>query len=75
MADTLHNLYIGFSVALAPQVLLYAFVGCVVGTLVGVLPGIGPLAGISLLLPLPSDLMQPPPSCFWPAFTVLLKFF
>ena len=51
MADTLHNLYIGFSVALAPQVLLYAFVGCVVGTLVGVLPGIGPLAGISLLLP------------------------
>ena len=51
MADTLHNLYIGFSVALAPNVLLYAFVGCVVGTLVGVLPGIGPLAGISLLLP------------------------
>ena len=48
MADTLHNLYIGFSVALAPHVLLYAFVGCVVGTLVGVLPGIGPLAGISL---------------------------
>jgi putative tricarboxylic transport membrane protein len=51
MAETLHNLYIGFSVALAPGVLLYAFVGCVVGTLVGVLPGIGPLAGISLLLP------------------------
>src|SRR4029077_11462826 len=51
MAETLHNLYIGFSVALAPNVLLYAFVGCVVGTLVGVLPGIGPLAGISLLLP------------------------
>src|SRR6266567_1316718 len=51
MAETLHNLYIGFSVALAPNVLLYAFVGCIVGTLVGVLPGIGPLAGISLLLP------------------------
>ena len=51
MAETLHNLYVGFSVALAPNVLFYAFVGCVVGTLVGVLPGIGPLAGISLLLP------------------------
>ena len=51
MAETLHNLYLGFSVALAPNVLLYAFVGCVVGTLVGVLPGVGPLAGISLLLP------------------------
>src|SRR5215472_10047213 len=51
MVETLHNLYLGFSVALAPNVLLYAFVGCVIGTLVGVLPGVGPLAGISLLLP------------------------
>src|ERR671915_2545851 len=51
MAETLHNLYVGFSVALSPGVLLYAFVGCVIGTLVGVLPGVGPLAGISLLLP------------------------
>src|SRR4026207_2181285 len=51
MTETLHNLYVGFSVALAPNVLLYAFVGCVIGTLVGVLPGVGPLAGISLLLP------------------------
>jgi putative tricarboxylic transport membrane protein len=51
MTETLHNLYLGFSVALAPNVLLYAFVGCIIGTLVGVLPGVGPLAGISLLLP------------------------
>ncbi|MGH7833361.1 MAG: tripartite tricarboxylate transporter permease [Candidatus Binatia bacterium] len=51
MADTLNNLYLGFSVALAPSVLLYAFAGCAIGTLVGVLPGVGPLAGISLLLP------------------------
>src|SRR5262249_25893843 len=51
MVETLHNLYLGFSVALAPNVLLYAFVGCVIGTLVGVLPGVGPLAGISMLLP------------------------
>ena len=49
--DTLHNLALGFGVALSPGVLMYAFVGCVVGTLVGVLPGVGPLAGISLLLP------------------------
>jgi len=51
LAETLQNLYLGFSVALAPDVLLYAFVGCLIGTLVGVLPGVGPLAGISLLLP------------------------
>jgi putative tricarboxylic transport membrane protein len=39
-------------VALRPDVLWYAFLGCLVGTLVGMLPGIGPLAGVSILLPL-----------------------
>jgi putative tricarboxylic transport membrane protein len=52
MLETLHNLALGFSVALQPNVLMYAVIGCVVGTVVGVLPGLGPLAGISLLLPL-----------------------
>jgi putative tricarboxylic transport membrane protein len=51
MAETLQNLLLGFSVALEPGVLVYAFIGCVIGTLVGMLPGVGPLAGISLLLP------------------------
>jgi putative tricarboxylic transport membrane protein len=51
MIETLQSLSSGFAMALAPNVLLYAFVGCLVGTVVGVLPGVGPLAGISLLLP------------------------
>ncbi len=51
METTLNSLYLGFSVALMPANLWYAFLGCLVGTLVGVLPGIGPLAGISILLP------------------------
>jgi putative tricarboxylic transport membrane protein len=51
MLETLHSLAAGFAVALAPDVLLYAFLGCLVGTLVGLLPGVGPLGGISLLLP------------------------
>ncbi|HET9488597.1 MAG TPA: tripartite tricarboxylate transporter permease [Methylomirabilota bacterium] len=51
MLETLQNLSAGFATALSPSVLLYAFVGCIVGTLVGLLPGVGPLAGISLLLP------------------------
>jgi len=42
---------LGFSVALQPSILVYAFVGCLIGTLVGMMPGLGPLAGISLLLP------------------------
>jgi len=48
---TLESLLLGFSVALQPDVLWYAFLGCLVGTIVGVLPGIGPLSGISILLP------------------------
>jgi putative tricarboxylic transport membrane protein len=51
MAETFQNLLLGFSVALQPSILVYAFVGCLVGTLVGMMPGLGPLAGISLLLP------------------------
>ena len=35
-----------------PWNLLYAFVGCLLGTAVGVLPGLGPVATIAMLLPL-----------------------
>ena len=49
--EILSNLALGFSIALTPQVLAYAFIGCLFGTLVGMLPGVGPLTGISLLLP------------------------
>jgi putative tricarboxylic transport membrane protein len=38
---TVESLLLGFSVALQPDVLWYAFLGCLVGTIVGVLPGIG----------------------------------
>ena len=51
METTLVSLAHGFAVALYPANAWYAFLGCLVGTLVGVLPGIGPLAGISILLP------------------------
>jgi putative tricarboxylic transport membrane protein len=49
---TFASLLHGFAVALQPDNLWYAFLGCLVGTLVGVLPGIGPLSGISILLPI-----------------------
>ncbi len=50
--DTLHNLAFGFEHALTWQNLMFCGIGCTVGTLVGLLPGLGPLATISLLLPL-----------------------
>jgi putative tricarboxylic transport membrane protein len=49
--DILNNLQLGFGVVLTPINLFYCFMGCFVGTLVGVLPGIGPLAALSILLP------------------------
>lgn len=48
---TFHDLMGGFSVALTPQHLLLALVGCLLGTLIGVLPGVGPVAGVALLIP------------------------
>ena len=49
--DILHNMQLGFAVILTPANLFYCLLGCLVGTLIGVLPGIGPLATLSLLLP------------------------
>ena len=49
--DLIANLSLGFGVAFTPVNLLYAFVGCMLGTLIGVLPGIGPVATIAMLLP------------------------
>ncbi|GAB3765857.1 tripartite tricarboxylate transporter permease [Ramlibacter monticola] len=49
--DLFSNLAIGFGVAFTPINLLYAFIGCLLGTLIGVLPGIGPVATIAMLLP------------------------
>jgi putative tricarboxylic transport membrane protein len=50
--DILHNVFYGFSIALQPDNLMFAFVGAVLGTLIGVLPGIGPVGAISILLPI-----------------------
>jgi putative tricarboxylic transport membrane protein len=50
--DIISNMALGFGVVMNPANLFYCFLGCLVGTLVGVLPGIGPLAALSLLLPI-----------------------
>ncbi|MFZ2309213.1 MAG: tripartite tricarboxylate transporter permease [Rhodoferax sp.] len=49
--DLFNNLALGFGVAFTLQNLMYAFIGCLLGTVIGVLPGIGPLATIAMLLP------------------------
>jgi putative tricarboxylic transport membrane protein len=42
----------GFATAGTPVNLLWAFVGCALGTAVGVLPGIGPATAVAMLLPI-----------------------
>ena len=49
--DALQYWIQGFAVATLPMNLLYAFIGCVLGTLIGVLPGLGPAAGTAILIP------------------------
>jgi TctA family transporter len=52
ISTSLTDLWYGFGVALEPHNLMFCFVGVLVGNMVGVLPGMGPLATISILLPL-----------------------
>jgi putative tricarboxylic transport membrane protein len=42
----------GFAAAATPVNLMWAFIGCVVGTGVGVLPGLGPAVTVAMLLPI-----------------------
>jgi putative tricarboxylic transport membrane protein len=50
--ELLSHLALGFDTALSLNNLLYAFVGCLLGTLIGVLPGLGPSTTIAMLLPI-----------------------
>ncbi|WP_439550768.1 tripartite tricarboxylate transporter permease [Falsiroseomonas sp.] len=52
METLISNLALGFSVALSFENLTFALLGAFIGTAIGVLPGIGPVATISLLLPI-----------------------
>ena len=49
--ETINNVLYGFSICTQPINLFYCFLGVFIGTAVGVLPGLGPVAAISLLLP------------------------
>ncbi len=46
----------GLATAMQPGNLVFALIGCTLGTLIGVLPGIGPVAGTAILLPIAATL-------------------
>ena len=50
--EIFNHILFGFYVALSPENLLYCFLGVVLGTFVGVLPGLGPVATMSILMPI-----------------------
>jgi putative tricarboxylic transport membrane protein len=58
--ETFDLLMGGFGTALQPTNLIFAFIGCVMGTLVGILPGIGPVAGTAILIPMTFSLDATP---------------
>ena len=51
MMETWTLLLGGFGTALQPMNLMWAFIGCLLGTAIGVLPGIGPALTVAMLLP------------------------
>ena len=51
----------GFAVALQPTNLMFAVIGCLLGTLLGVLPGIGSTAGTAILIPI-TFVLEPTPA-------------
>jgi putative tricarboxylic transport membrane protein len=52
MVDIFNQLMGGFATAITPMNLLWALMGCTIGTAVGVLPGIGPAVAVAMLLPI-----------------------
>src|SRR5918998_246888 len=50
--DVFGNLFLGFETALTLSNLAYCLIGVFLGTAIGVLPGLGPVATISILLPI-----------------------
>ncbi len=52
MMDIINALMSGFATALTPMNLLWALLGCIIGTAVGVLPGLGPAVVVAMLLPI-----------------------
>jgi len=68
--DLINNLSLGFGVAFTFQNLIYAFIGCLLGTLIGVLPGIGPVATIAMCCPQRTHCLPLQPSSCWPVFTM-----
>lgn len=53
MSEAINNLFqYGFAVALTPETLVLAVIGCIIGTMVGALPGLGPSNGVAILIPL-----------------------
>lgn len=57
--EIIDNLLYGFSISLQSINLLHCLAGVFIGTLIGVLPGIGPVASISMLLPITFHISSP----------------
>jgi putative tricarboxylic transport membrane protein len=55
VTELLANLAGGFATAGTPINLLWAFIGCALGTAIGVLPGLGPAVTVAMLLPITSQ--------------------
>ena len=58
--DVFASLSDGFLIALSWENLMFALLGCFLGTIMGALPGLGPSNGVAILIPLAFTLGLPP---------------
>ncbi len=58
--ESLQFLMSGFAIALQPTNLVFAFIGCILGTLVGVIPGFGSASAMAMLIPVSFGLEATP---------------
>ncbi|WP_054949084.1 tripartite tricarboxylate transporter permease [Numidum massiliense] len=50
--DALDGLLTGLQVAVAPENILFVFLGVLAGTVIGMLPGLGPISAIAIMIPI-----------------------
>ena len=55
----IENIILGFGTALGANNLMFCFIGILLGTIIGIIPGLGPMATLSILLPITYSMSDP----------------
>ena len=74
MQDLWTHLMGGFATAASGANLMWAFIGCALGTAIGVLPGLGPAVTVAMLLPITAQVDPTASMIFFAGVSVPVTF-